>query len=98
MSAIVRDRERAAAIGNTAALAAVLSRETAAVSAERISKGGEVWVDSLDAEEYARILGAFIMALIDNERTHATRRAFAIHDANAAALTNAVQQVRSSAN
>lgn len=96
MSATFRDRERAAAIGNTAALANVLSRETEAVASERLAEGEGGWVDAVGEAEYSRILGAFIMALIENERTNATQRAFAIHDANATALTNAVQQIRSS--
>jgi hypothetical protein len=95
MSATFKDRERAAAIGNTAALAVVLERETTAVARERVESGEEGWLASTDEAEYAQILGAFIMALIDNERTNATQRAFAIHDFNATALTNAVQQVRS---
>jgi hypothetical protein len=89
-----RDRERAAAIGNTEALGQVLRRETAAVAEARISAGDEPWAEPLSSGEYARVLGAFIMNLINNERTNATERGVAIHDLNANALTQAVQQVR----
>jgi hypothetical protein len=95
MTAASRDRERAAAIGNTEALSMVLRRETAAVAADRVGKDGDApWVKSLSDDEYARILGSFLMKLIENERTHATTRGVAIHDMNANALTQAVQQVR----
>jgi hypothetical protein len=89
-----RDRERAAAIGNTEALGKVLRRETTSVAEARIGAEDESWAESLTADEYARILGAFIMNLINNERTNATERGVAIHDLNANALTQAVQQVR----
>lgn len=96
MTAASRDRERAAAIGNTEALGEVLRRETASVAGARISAGddGSPWPGALSADTYARILGAFVMKLIGNERTHATERGIAIHDMNANALTQAVQQVR----
>lgn len=96
MTAASRDRERAAAIGNTEALGKVLRRETASVAAERVSEADEdsPWASSMSADTYARILGAFLMKLIDNERTHATERGVAIHDMNANALAQAVQQVR----
>lgn len=94
MTTASRDRERAAAIGNTEALGRVLRRETAAVAEARISSGDEKWVESLSSDEYARVLGAFIMNLINNERMNAAERGVAIHDLNANALTQAVQQVR----
>ncbi|GGI09361.1 hypothetical protein [Egicoccus halophilus] len=94
MTTASRDRERAAAIGNTEALGEVLRRETAAVAEARVCAGGEPWAELLHSDEYARILGAFIMNLINNERTNATERGVAIHDLNANALTQAVQQVR----
>ena len=94
MTIASRDRDRAAAIGNTEALGQVLQHEVAAVAEARISAVGEPWAASLSRDEYARILGAFIMNLINNERKHATERGVAIHDLNANALTQAVQQVR----
>jgi hypothetical protein len=94
MTAASRDRERAAAIGNTEALGKVLRRETASVAEARVSAADSPWASSISEDTYARILGAFLMKLIDNERTHATERGIAIHDMNANALTQAVQQVR----
>jgi hypothetical protein len=95
MTVASRDRERAAAIGNTEALGKVLRRETASVAEERLSASAEeAWAANISEDGYARILGSFLMKLIDNERTHATERGVAIHDMNANALTQAVQQVR----
>lgn len=95
MTATTSDRERAAAIGNTEALKKVLRQETEVVAEERLhSSGEELWASNLSQDEYARILGSFLMKLIENERTHATERGVAIHDMNANALTQAVQQVR----
>lgn len=95
MTSASRDRERAAAIGNTSALQEVLLTETKAVAADRVSARDEAWTTTHDATGYSRVLGAFIMQLIENERTNAVQRAYAVHDANSAALTRAVQQVRS---
>lgn len=94
MSLASRDRERAAAIGNTEALSLVLRREVSAVAHERASSEDEPWAEQISSGDYARILGAFIMNLIDNERKNAVERGVAIHDLNANALTQAVQQVR----
>ena len=94
-----RDTERAAAIGNTEALARVLQEHTERVAHERFNDDDDAsWEQSLDSESYARILGQFVMDLIENEQRNATERRFNINDENEAAMGRAVNRIRGGGN
>lgn len=92
--AVASDSDRAAAIGNTTALREVLQRNVAAVARERIQTDPEA-VGDVPEDKYSLVLATLLIELIENERKNATQRGFKLADENAAALAQAVQQIRS---
>lgn len=88
------DRDRAAALGNTEALKAVMTEHVSAVAAERVEDEDAAWASRLGQATYAKILAQFVMDLLGNQQRHATQRNFKIHNENDAALLRSVTRVR----